>query len=259
MSTSPTEKVVDVRGARVGVLEGGAGPTALVLHAAGGAGAWLPYHALLAQSFHVVAPDVPGFGRSPSAEGVEAIDDLAFLYLDLVEQLGLVEPIVLGSSFGGWLAAEIAVLAPKLVSKLVLVSAIGLRIPGEPITDLFALSPAQKVQALFHDPAAAAGLFPAEIDIDTALAFHRDEMAFARYAWSPFCCNPKLQRRLHRISAPTLVLWAGEDRVVPTTHGRRYAELIPHASFEVVTDCGHAVMLERPEEAVRAIERFVAS
>lgn len=251
------DRVVTVRGTAISVLEKGEGRPLVVLHASGGAGLWLPYQDFLAEQFRVIAPDAPGFGRSPQVDEMEGVDDLAYLYADMMDQLDIVDPMVLGSSFGGWVAAELAVLLRRQISRLVLVDAIGLRIPEAPIGDLFAMSPPQKMAALFHDATVAASLFPAKPDVETISAFYRDEMAFARYAWSPFCCNPKLQRRLHRITAKTLVLWGEHDKLVPRIHGERYAALIPGATLELVPGAGHAVMMEKPREAVSAIGRFL--
>jgi len=259
MSVAVKESAVKVGNTTLNVLEGGQGRPLLVLHAAGGTGVWLPYHEMLANHFRVIAPDSPGFGRSPDSESIVGVDDLAFLYADFVEQLQLERPVVIGSSFGGWVAAEVAVLMAKTIAGLVLVDAIGLRLPEAPIADLFAMSPAQKMAALFHDLSLAARIFPAQPDVDTICAFYRDEMAFARYAWSPFCCNPKLERRLHRIRAPTLVLWGEHDAVAPRQHGERYAERIPQARLQVVPNAGHALLMERPQEAVAAIVKFLAA
>jgi pimeloyl-ACP methyl ester carboxylesterase len=259
MSVAVQENAIKLGDTTLNLLEGGRGRPILVLHAAGGAGVWMPYHELLANRFRVIAPDSPGFGRSPDSDGVTGVDDLAFLYADLIEELNLEHPIVLGSSFGGWVAAELAVLMTKAISQLVLLDAIGLRLPEAPIADLFAMSPAEKMTALFHDRTVAARIFPAQPDIDTITAFYRDEMAFAKYAWSPFCCNPKLERRLHRISAQTLIIWGEHDAVVPRQHAERYAACIPQARLQLVSNAGHAVLMERPEEAVRAIEQFVGA
>jgi pimeloyl-ACP methyl ester carboxylesterase len=259
MSVAVQENSIKLGDTMLNLLEGGRGRPILVLHAAGGAGMWMPYHELLASRFRVIAPDSPGFGRSLDSDGVTGVDDLAFLYADLIEELNLESPIVLGSSFGGWVAAELAVLMSKAISQLVLLDAIGLRLPEAPIADLFAMSPAEKMTALFHDQTVAARIFPAQPSIDTITAFYRDEMAFAKYAWSPFCCNPKLERRLHRISAQTLILWGEYDAVVPRQHAERYAARIPQARLQLVPNAGHAVLMERPEEAVRAIEQFVGA
>ncbi len=259
MSIAVKESAMTVGTTALNVLEGGDGPALLVLHAAGGTGVWLPYHELLASRFHVIAPDSPGFGRSPESDQVAGVDDLAFLYADLIDQMQLDRPMVLGASFGGWVAAEVAVLMSKSISRLVLVDPIGLRLPEAPIADLFAMSPAQKMAALFHDRTIAARIFPAVPDVDTITAFYRDETAFAKYAWTPFCCNPKLERRLHRINVPTLVLWGEYDSVVPRLHAERYAARIPQARLQIVEAAGHAVLMERPEEAVAVIQRFAAA
>src|SRR6185312_14893039 len=150
------------------VQRGGEGPPLLFLHAAGGAGAWHPFLGLLARRFAVVAPDHPGFGGSDELPEVEAMDDLVYHYLDVIDRLGLDRPHVVGASFGGWIAAELAVAAPHAIGSLVLLSAAGLRLPDHPVTDIFFLTPPQLAGALHHDPAKAAAFLPAEPDIEMA-------------------------------------------------------------------------------------------
>jgi pimeloyl-ACP methyl ester carboxylesterase len=255
----PTEEYLDVPGGRVHLLRGGSGEPLLFLHAAGGAGQWLEFHELLSRRFEVIAPDHPGFGGSDELAEVEAMDDLVYHYLDLIDRLGLDRPHVVGGSFGGWVAAELAVHTPDAVGSLALLSASGLRLPDHPITDLFLLTPEQLAAVLFHDLTKAAAVFPPDPDVDTILAIYRDMTALARFSWTPFLCNPKLARRLHRITAPTLVLWPGEDRLIPVAHGRRFAELIPGAELVIVADCGHAMYFERPEEFARITGDFLAA
>ena len=185
------------------VQRGGEGPPLLFLHAAGGAGAWHPFLGLLARRFAVVAPDHPGFGGSDDLPEVEAMDDLVYHYLDVLDRLGLERVHVVGGSLGGWLAAELAVHSPERIERLALLGAAGLRVPGNMATDIFLMTPDQVVTTLFHDPAAAAGMFPEEPDVDFILATYRDQAGLARYGWAPYLNNPKLERRLHRITAPT--------------------------------------------------------
>lgn len=256
---APAEEHVRLPGGSVHLLRGGSGAPVLFLHAAGGAGRWFEFHDLLSRRFEVFAPDHPGFAGTDDFPQVEAMDDLVYHYLDLIERLGLRRPHVIGASFGGWLAAELAVAAPHAIGSLVLLSPVGLRIPGEPITDLFLLTPPQIVQALFHDPANATALFPGEPDIDGIIAAYRDMTALARFCWTPFMCNPKLERRLHRITAPTLVAWPDDDRIVPIAHGRRYAERIPGARFTTIADCGHAMYFERAEQFAQIAGDFLAT
>lgn len=257
-NSGPTTDYLDFAGGRIHLLRGGEGRPVLFLHAAGGAGAWHEFHARLARRFRVFAPDHPGFGESDELAEVEGVDDLVYHYLDVLDRLGLDRVDVVGASFGGWIAAELAVAAPHRIGSLVLLSAAGLRLPEHPIADLFLMKPQQIGAALFHDPAKAAGFLPAEPDVDTILRGYRDQTALARFAWSPFLCNPKLERRLHRITARTLVACPSDDQLIPLAHGRRYAELIPDATMVEVPDCGHAMYFERPAEFADVVTDFLA-
>ncbi len=247
---APAEQHIELAGGRVHLFRGGAGEPLLFLHAAGGAGAWLDFHRLLAGSFDVIAPDHPGFGGSDDFPDVAAIDDLVFHYLDVLDALGLQRPHVVGASFGGWIAAELAVTAPHRIGSLVLLSPAGLRLPDHPVPDVFLMSPGELAATLFfHPPPAPAGpAAPSAPDVDAILAAYRDQTALARFCWTPYLCNPKLERRLHRITARTLVVSPAQDRLISVAHGRRYAERIPGASFAEIADCGHAMYFERPGE-----------
>jgi pimeloyl-ACP methyl ester carboxylesterase len=259
-TTAPPEGAserLELDGGSIHILRGGEGPPLLFLHAGGGAGAWSPFQGLLARSFEVIAPDHPGFGGSDDMPEVEAIDDLVYHYLDVLDRLGLERVNVAGGSLGGWIAAELAVHSPERIDRLVLLGAIGLRIPGHMATDLFLMTPEQVVATLYKHPEVAAGMSPAEPDVEVILAMYRDAAGLARYGWSPYFSNPKLERRLHRITAPTLVAWADDDRVVSLEHGRRYAERIPDATLRVVEDCGHAMYFERPEAFADVVTEFV--
>ncbi|HEU5470239.1 MAG TPA: alpha/beta fold hydrolase [Actinophytocola sp.] len=258
-ASGPTEEYLEVSGGRVHVLRGGTGAPLLFLHAAGGAGRWLEYHELLSRRFEVIAPDHPGFGGSDELPEVEGMDDLVYHYLDLIDRLGLDRPHVVGGSFGGWLAAELAVHTPQAVGSMVLLSAAGLRLPAHPVADLFLMTPEQVVDVLFHDVTKASAAFPPDPDVDAILAIYRDMTALARFSWVPFMCNPKLERRLGRISAPTLVVWPAQDKLIPIAHGERYAEKIPNAWLAVVEDCGHAMYFERPTEFARLTADFLAT
>jgi pimeloyl-ACP methyl ester carboxylesterase len=258
LTDAPAEEFLELNGGRVHLLRGGQGAPLLFLHAAGGAGTWLEFHRLLAAGFDVIAPDHPGFGKSDDFAEVEAMDDLVYHYLDVLDRLGLDRPYVVGGSFGGWIAAELAVAAPHRVGALVLLGPAGLRLPEHPVADLFLMSPEELVATLFHDPAAGAGMLPAEPDVDFILAQYRDLSALARFAWTPFMSNPKLERRLRRITAPTLVGCPDDDRLVPVAHGQRYAERIGGARYAEVADCGHAMYFERPAAFADLVTSFLS-
>jgi pimeloyl-ACP methyl ester carboxylesterase len=246
----------------VHLLRGGTGEPVLFLHAAGGAGTWLPIHEMLAaRGFEVIAPDHPGFGKSDEFPEVEAIDDLVFHYLDVLDALGLDRPHVVGASFGGWIAAELALYAPQRVASLTLLSAAGLRLPEHPVTDLFLLPPDRVVATVFHNPPPTAPAPPPGTppDLDAIIAAYRDATSLARFCWVPFMSDPKLERRLRRVTAPTLVVAPSDDRLIPAEHARRYAARIPGAAYAEVPDCGHAMYFEKPAEFASSVSEFLSA
>lgn len=255
---APAEEFLELPGGRVHILRGGSGEPVLFLHAAGGAGTWLEFHGLLAGAgFDVIAPDHPGFAKSDDFPLVEGVDDLVYHYLDVLDALELDRVHVVGASFGGWIAAELAVAASHRLRSLVLMSAAGLRLPAHPVRDLFLTPPARLAELLYHDPPPVADEPAGPPDIDAVLAAYRDATALARFSWAPYLSNPKLERRLHRISVPALVVAPSDDRLIPVAHARRYAELIPGARFTEVPDSGHAMYFERPAEFAGAVTSFL--
>lgn len=259
---APADEFVELTGGRVHLLRGGTGEPVLFLHAAGGAGVWHPFHQALADAgFEVLAPDHPGFGKSDEFPEVEAIDDLVYHYLDVMDALGVARPHVVGASFGGWIAAELAVHSPHRVGSLTLLSAAGLRIPEHPVTDIFLLPPAKLIATLYHDPPAAplTASPDAPPDLDAVIAAYREATSLARFSWVPYLSDPKLERRLHRISAPALVVAPSDDRLIPVEHARRYAARIPGARYAEVPDCGHAMYFERPAEFAAEVTAFLSA
>lgn len=251
------EDQVDVRGCRVPVLIGGDGPALLFLHGAGGAARWLEFHQRLAERFTVYAPAHPGFGGTPLPGWVRETEDVALHYVDFIRTLGLEKPLVAGLSLGGWIATELAVFRSDLISGLILIDAIGVR-PERPIPDLFIMEPMEAIGYLFADPAKAAALMPLEAGVDGIVRMWEEQAAVARLAWKrPY--NPQLRRRLHHVTVPTLVVWGGEDRLIPPEHGRMLAREIEGARFELIEGSGHVVVVEQPGPAAEAIARFAAS
>jgi len=258
---TPAEEFLQLAGGRVHLLRGGTGEPVLFLHAAGGAGQWLEFHSLLADAgFEVIAPDHPGFGKSDDFPEVEAIDDLVYHYLDVLDALGLERPHVVGASFGGWIAAELAVHSPHRIGSLTLLSAAGLRLPEHPVTDLFLLPPGRLIATMFHNPPpvvdAGADAGP---DLDAIIAAYREATSLARFSWVPFLSDPKLERRLGRITAPALVVAPSDDRLIPVAHAKRYAAAIGGAVYAEVADCGHAMYFERPAAFASVITQFLVS
>ncbi|MGE0518343.1 MAG: alpha/beta fold hydrolase, partial [Candidatus Binatia bacterium] len=153
ISSMPSEgQFLDIRGRKIQVLRGGDGPPLLYLHSAGGEVAWLPFFDHLAQHFTVYVPAHPGFAESEGLDRIDTIEDLVFHYVDVLEALDLEQPLVAGTSLGGWLAAELAVHHPRRVRKLVLINPVGLKVDTALVGDVFAAFPNELRHMVFHDP-----------------------------------------------------------------------------------------------------------
>ena len=264
---SQTTAMLDVRGTPVEVRSAGSGPPVLYLHGAGGDSDWLPLFDRLAERFTVYHPSHPGFGKSGGLEHIDDIEDLVFHYVDLLAALGLDgrQPNIVGSSFGGWIAAEMAHRSPHLVGRLVLIDAAGLWLDEAPMAEMFGQEPPDMATLLFHDQrhplavAMASITDPTQLPEAVMLPMFKAMEALAKVAWNPYFHNPKLERRLDRITAPTLVIWGGQDRLIPLAHGERYVARIPGARLVVIDHCGHLPVLEQPDAVYELITDFLGA
>ncbi|MBI3249099.1 MAG: alpha/beta hydrolase [Deltaproteobacteria bacterium] len=252
------EEFLHVRGVKIHMLKGGSGDPLLYLHSAGGEVVWLPFFEQLAQRYTVYLPAHPGFGKSEGLDRIDAMEDLVFHYTDLMDQLGLVQPYVAGLSLGGWLAAELATRYAHRIRKLALMNAVGLRVPGSPIADLFRATPEELRKMVFHDPQSdlAKAFVPDVPSPEVMEETMKAREATARVGWNPYLCNLKLRGRLYRITVPTLILWGESDRLVPLAHGEAYRDGIAGSRLVVLKQCGHAPPFEKPEETVAALREF---
>jgi pimeloyl-ACP methyl ester carboxylesterase len=248
---------VSIAGTRTHLIRGGRGRPLLVLHPEFAAGRWFPYHQELAARLQVFAPDHPGFGESDRPDWLRGIDDMVFHYVDLLDALELDRVSVLGTSIGGWIAAELAVARPDRVDRLVLVAAAGIKVDGVDRFDLFLNPIEETLLHLFHDPTRTGQLLPTEIGADVIVRAYREASSLARLSWTPYLYNPKLEQRLGRIKAPTLIVWGENDRFLPVAHARAYAARIPKSQLRLIADCGHLVPLEQTERFTQEVTAFL--
>ena len=144
-------EMIEINGCAIEVLRGGTGAPMVFLHGAGGASAWAPYMAALAERFDLYVPSHPGFGRSDTPDWLDGMSDLAYFYHDFLEALELRDVHLAGNSLGGWLAAEVAVRSTARIKTLTLVSAGGLHVDGVVKGDVFLWSPETRVRNAFFD------------------------------------------------------------------------------------------------------------
>ena len=258
----PREELIKVGGVDVHTVTGGTGAPLLVLHGAGGGAGFTRSMRALAERYTLWLPSHPGYGQSGDAEWMESVADLAKFYLWFIEAAGLGRPHVLGSSIGGWTAATMATMSPAAIDRLVLVAPAGLKPEKGEIFDVFYHTPAQRRDALFHDPKQvpewdelyATPPTPAQLEI----AERNLEMT-ARLAWKPYMHDPTLPHFLPRVTNRTLIVWGREDKVVPVECGELYRRAMPNASLTVLEKCGHVPPVERPDEFARLVLDFLGA
>jgi pimeloyl-ACP methyl ester carboxylesterase len=259
MVEAPPSEFLDVHGVRTHVRQHGSGPAVLLLHGSGGSGAWSPYYDALAQRFRLIVPDHPGFGTSERPDWLETMDDMVYHYLDLLELLDVSRASVVGSSIGGWMAAELAVAHPEVVERLALVDPVGLKIPGMFLPDMFSMAEDDYTRLLYHDQELAEKAIAAPRTSDALLQRIKNLTTVARLAWNPYLYSPRLGRRLYRITAPTAIIWGQGDRLIPIENAQLWLEGIPHATLTPIENCGHVPHRERPQELTRLVLDFLTA
>jgi pimeloyl-ACP methyl ester carboxylesterase len=251
---------VRVRDVDLEVVRRGAGRPIVFLHGFHTLGPTSPFLEHLSRGASVVAPSHPGFGDSARPDDFETVYDLVHLYREFLDGLPDDKVTLVGVSFGGWLAAELAVSCPHRLDRLVLVDALGIKLGDREtpdILDVFNTHPDTVRRLAWHDPTRSAPDFDALSD--EALTRHaRDWEALCLYGWEPYMYNPRLKRWLGRIALPTLVAWGESDGVVEPAYGRAYASLIPGARFVLIDGAGHHPELERPDVLADRILEFLA-
>lgn len=249
----------DIKGVPVEIHVAGSGPPLLYLHAEQHVGQARPYLEALTKTWTVIAPRHPGYGAASGAIDLRTVEDLSYLYLDLLDEMKLDAVVLVGASLGGWIALEMCVRNHARLSKLVLVSSVGIKFSGREerdFADLFYLPDIEAFPLLFADPKQHAPNY-AVLSSGELEALARERQMLAQYGWRPYLHNPGLKRWLHRVALPTLVLWGEADRFAKPSYGQSLASALPAAEFKLIRGAGHYPEIEQPDAVIRAIDAFV--
>ncbi len=241
------------------LFEAGQGRPLLFLHGGNGFAPEQPFVPLLAKSRRLIVPSHPGFGSSSLPDWLDSIDDIAHLYLELLDKLADNDIDLVGCSIGGWIAAEMASKVPERIRRMVMVGPVGIKV-GAPdrldIPDIFAMPQAEVQKLIFHDPARMAP-DPAKMSDEQLAAVFRARETLALLVWEPWMHNPKLKHRLRRAAMPALFIRGESDGLVSAGYLDAYARLLPAASTMTIPAAGHAPHLEQPEAFASAALDFL--
>jgi len=256
-SPTLTSETVSIAGMGLHVARAGAGAPLLVLHHDIGTPDRLPFYDALARDFTVLVPSHPGYGASERPAWLRNVRDIAVVHQWLLAQSGLADVSIVGLGFGGWIAAEMATMAPRAFRRLILVGAMGIKPERGEIADQALLSYIDYVRLGFVDTKAFDHVFGAEPPTATLEQWDLNREMTFRIAWKPYMYNPTLPHLLGGVTSPTLVVWGRDDRIVPLECGERFAKALPNARLHVMEHAGHFVDMERPDELARLVGEFV--
>jgi pimeloyl-ACP methyl ester carboxylesterase len=262
VSPTPTawqSETLRIAGIDLHLARAGAGAPVLVLHHDIGRPEAAPFESALARGFSVLAPSHPGYDTSSRPEWMRSVRDVAVVYQWLLAERDLARDLtVVGLGFGGWIAAEMATMAPRAFKRLVLVGAMGIKPERGEIADQALLSYIDYVRRGFADQRAFDRVFGAEPSTPQLEQWDLNREMTFRIAWKPYMYSPTLPHLLGGVAVPALVVWGGGDRIVPLECGERYAKSLPRARLEIVEGAGHFVDLEAPDALASLVTRFVA-
>jgi pimeloyl-ACP methyl ester carboxylesterase len=242
----------------------GGGPPLVYLHGPWGLNPDRGFIARLAGAHTVYAPRFPGT-TAGDPDAVHVLDswlDIVVYHGELLDALKLDRPIFVGHSFGGLVAAEFAAAAPKSVGKLVLIDPVGIWRDDLPVKNWMILSDAARRPSLFADPAGEAAKNFFTVPTETG---ERVDM-LSQLIWSQACTGKfvwplpdrGLKNRIHRIGAPTLIVWGEGDRIIAADYAKEFADHIAGARVEIIGKAGHFPHLEQPEAVAKAVLGFIS-
>jgi pimeloyl-ACP methyl ester carboxylesterase len=250
------EQRVEINGVDTAVFSAGEGETVVFLH---GAGTLTGFESLLplAEGCRLIVPHHPGFGASADDTTVDSIQDYMLHYLDLFDVLELGELSLVGHSMGGHVAAMLAAAQGARVRSIVLAAPSGLRVPEHPTADFFSIPDEELPAHLAEDMSVFDGHIPMPPTPEFLAERYRETTSAARLLWGRVY-DIKLPKWLHRVTAPTLLLWGEADRIVPVQQAPVWADHLPNAEVKNLPGVGH-LLFDESRDAVDAVAAFVGS
>lgn len=259
------EEVTRVAGTDLAIIRGGRGKPLLVLHEELGHPGWLNWHDALAEERTLIIPIQPGMGNSPRVDHIRTVNQLGLFYAWVLRDLGLAPIDVIGFSFGGWTAAEMATINSGLFGKMVLVAPMGVKPSEGELMDIFTVTIGVQLGSTVYDREATPeyrSLYGGgERSASRMEAFEEARAETARLGWEPILNNPSLPYFLQGVRGlPTQLIWGREDRVVPVSAATDYKNALSNTEVRlaVFDHCGHRPEIEKPTEFLKTVREFLA-
>ena len=232
--------------------------TSLLLHGGGGPATVSTLGTHLAETSTLLAPTHPGWDGTERPDTMKDIAGLADFYLAFLERENLTDVVIVGSSIGGWIGAELALRnVAHRIAGLVLINPVGVLVDGQAITNVSSMTPPELAAVSFHD---ASKLPPRPAPTpEGAAILAGNSAALKAFAGDPYMHDPTLLGRLPAIDVPTLILWGESDGVVSVEYGRAFAAAMPGAVFTTIPAAGHLPWIEQPTPVFAAIDTFTAT
>ncbi|MDA8204926.1 MAG: alpha/beta fold hydrolase [Thermaerobacter sp.] len=252
-----TDDSVTLRGYTLHWYEAGAGTPLILLHGGGGTG-----RAFLAQLTHlsdrgirVLAPDMPGFGKSDMFESVWRIPQIGPVLFEWMDALDIGKSLVGGNSMGGRVALSMASHHPERFAGLIILDSVGLDLPDVPVVNPLTLPQPGYTAGLVYDTDRYKKQTPYRT-LDDARELNRGRTTFAQYMDDgEIRLDPDLD--LDRLTMPVLLIWGREDRIVPLPYGQALDRELPDSELLIIDQCGHLPHIEESEMVNRAIVDFL--
>jgi pimeloyl-ACP methyl ester carboxylesterase len=240
-----------ISGIRTVAYAAGSGPDVVYFHG-GGTFHGFEFSRDWLEDFRVFLPYHPGFGESGDAPSMRSLADYVVHYQAFFDALDLKSFHLVGASFGGRLAAEIALLHPDRVRRLVLVAPGGITTRAFPQPDFSKIAYLDWPGYFTHDPAIARSFWPDDPDEPFRAARAREAQVTGRVAVS----EGLDASRIGQIRAPTLLIWGKQDRMVPAGNAPEWQARIPGSTVRIIENAGH-LLLDESREARAAIAEFL--
>ena len=237
----------------------GEGAPLVWLHWLWGEPAWMDQHARLAEQFTVYVPDLPGYGQSSLPEWAHSPRELAVIVLQFLDALSLERPIIVGSCLGGWIAAEMALVRPQRLTRLILIDPLGLCSDWVATPNIFYAAPDQVPGFFFVDGGQNQARAYVPDRAEWSETFLENRLTSSKLVFDPYLHSRTLAHRLHLLTTPTQILWGEEDPLLNVDHAALWASLIPHSQSTVIPSAGHLPYVEDLNAVAQALTAFVSS